>query len=82
MVAQPSRKNSLISLAPTDVLIIVVYSVMALGIGIYLKSYANTSNNFLMAGREMTAWVVRFLSADLGALELIGWKLPLTSTAS
>jgi SSS family solute:Na+ symporter len=74
-VALPSSANRLISLAPSDILIIVVYFVMVLGIGIYLKSYANTSNDFFMAGREMTAWVagLSFLSANLGALELMGW---------
>ena len=71
----PSGANRLISLAPADVLIIVIYFVMVLGIGIYLKNYANTSNDFFMAGREMTAWVagLSFLSANLGALELMGW---------
>ena len=48
---------------------------MVLGIGIYLRRYANTSNDFFMAGREMTAWVagLSFLSANLGAIELMGW---------
>jgi SSS family solute:Na+ symporter len=55
--ALPSNASRLISLAPSDVLIIVLYFVMVLGIGIYLKRYANTSNDFFMAGREMTAWV-------------------------
>ena len=47
---------------------------MVLGIGFYLKKYANTSNDFFMAGRDMTAWVagLSFLSANLGALELMG----------
>jgi SSS family solute:Na+ symporter len=73
--ALPSSANRLLSLAPADVLIIVLYFVMVLGIGIYLKNYANTSNDFFMAGREMTAWVagLSFLSANLGALELMGW---------
>ena len=73
--ALPSGANRLISLAPADILIIVIYFVMVLGIGIYLKNYANTSNDFFMAGREMTAWVagLSFLSANLGALELMGW---------
>lgn len=67
--------NRIISLAPSDILIIVLYFVMVLGIGIYLKRYANTSNDFFMAGRDMSAWVagLSFLSANLGALELMGW---------
>jgi SSS family solute:Na+ symporter len=67
--------SKLISLAPSDLLIIGIYFAMVLGIGIYLRRYANTSNDFFMAGREMTAWVagLSFLSANLGAIELMGW---------
>jgi solute:Na+ symporter, SSS family len=45
-----------------------------LSIGWYLKGRANTGEDFFMAGREMTAWVagLSFLSANLGALELMG----------
>ena len=70
-----SVASRIISLAPSDVLIIALYFVMVLGIGIYLRRYANTSNDFFMAGREMTAWVagLSFLSANLGAIELMGW---------
>jgi SSS family solute:Na+ symporter len=65
----------LISLAPADLLIIVLYFIMVIGIGLYLRRYANTSADFFLAGREMTAWVagLSFLSANLGALELMGW---------
>jgi SSS family solute:Na+ symporter len=49
--------DRLVSLAPADVLVIVIYFAMVLGIGVYLKRYANTSNQFFMAGREMSAWV-------------------------
>jgi len=71
----PVSTERLISLSFSDILIIILYFVMVLGIGIYLKSYANTSNDFFMAGREMTSWVagLSFLSANLGALELMGW---------
>ena len=70
-----SGSARLISLAPSDILIIAIYFLMVLGIGIYLRRYANTSNDFFMAGREMTAWVagLSFLSANLGAIELMGW---------
>ena len=75
LAIEPQSTHRLISLAPVDVLIIVIYFVMVLGIGIYLRSYAKTSNDFFMAGREMSAWVagLSFLSANLGALELMGW---------
>ncbi len=67
--------SRLISLSPQDTAIIAVYFVVVLGIGIYLKSYAKSGNDFFLAGREMTAWVagLSFLSANLGALELMGW---------
>ena len=69
------QTSHLISLAPADILIIVIYFAVVLGIGVYLKRYANTANDFFMAGREMSAWVagLSFLSANLGALELMGW---------
>jgi SSS family solute:Na+ symporter len=68
--------GQLISLRPPDILIIVLYFLMVLGIGVYLKKFANTSNDFFMAGRDMSAWVagLSFLSANLGALELMGWS--------
>lgn len=75
VVILSSAPGKLISLAPSDLLIIALYFVMVLGIGIYLRRYASTSNDFFMAGREMSAWVagLSFLSANLGALELMGW---------
>jgi solute:Na+ symporter, SSS family len=65
----------LLSLTFVDVLILVLYFVMILGIGFYLKSYTTTSEDFFMAGRSMTAWVagLSFLAANLGSLELMGW---------
>lgn len=65
----------LISLSTPDLLIILLYFVMVLGIGFYLRGYANTSSDFFLAGREMSAWVagLSFLSANMGALELMGW---------
>lgn len=67
--------TKLLSLTFIDVLILVLYFVMILGIGFYLKSYTTTSEDFFMAGRSMTAWVagLSFLAANLGSLELMGW---------
>lgn len=72
-VFKPSAR--MISLSLPDVLIIALYFVAVLIIGLYLKRYANTSEDFFMAGRDMTAWVagLSFLSANMGALELMGW---------
>ena len=72
-VAKPGR---IISLSTPDILIIAIYFITVLGIGFYLKKFAGSSSeDFFMAGRDMTAWVagLSFLSANLGALELMGW---------
>jgi SSS family solute:Na+ symporter len=68
----PSR---LVRLAPVDIVILVFYFALVLAIGFYLKGRSGTGEGFFMAGREMTAWVagLSFLSANLGALELMGW---------
>jgi solute:Na+ symporter, SSS family len=65
----------LVHLSAIDVAIIVFYFALVLTIGFYLRGRANTGEDFFMAGREMTAWVagLSFLSANLGALELMGW---------
>jgi len=67
--------NTLVHLSAVDLVIIVFYFALVLGIGFYLKGQANTGEDFFMAGREMTAWVagLAFLSANLGSLELMGW---------
>jgi len=65
----------LIRLAPIDIAILLFYFVMVIFIGFYVKGSTNTSEQFFLAGREMTAWVagLSFVSANLGALELMGW---------
>jgi solute:Na+ symporter, SSS family len=62
-------------LSPLDIAVIAIYFAMVLWIGFYLKKQANTSEEFFMAGREMTAWIagLSFVSANLGSLELMGW---------
>ena len=66
---------SLAHLSPLDLAVIVIYFVMVIWIGFYLKKRSNTSEEFFMAGREMTAWIagLSFVSANLGSLELMGW---------
>jgi SSS family solute:Na+ symporter len=67
--------GTLVHLSGVDYAIVAFYFVLVLTIGWYLKGRANTGEDFFMAGREMTAWVagLSFLSANLGALELMGW---------
>ncbi len=58
-----------------DIIVIALYFGMVIWIGFYLKGRSNTSEDFFMAGREMTAWIagLSFVSANLGSLELMGW---------
>src|SRR6478609_4646309 len=57
-----------------DWTIMIVYFVFVLGIGAVLKRYIKTSTDFFLAGQNIPAWVcgLAFLSANLGAQELIG----------
>jgi SSS family solute:Na+ symporter len=70
-----TASSKLINLSSVDLVIIALYFAMVLGIGFYLKKYANTSEEFFLAGRDMTAWVagLSFVAANLGSLELMGW---------
>ena len=67
--------SSLAHLGWLDIAVIAIYFVIVIWIGFYLKGQANTSEEFFMAGREMTAWIagLSFVSANLGSLELMGW---------
>src|SRR5271165_2050220 len=68
-------QHQLAKLSFLDVIVIAIYFAMVIWIGFYLKQKANTSEEFFMAGREMTAWIagLSFVSANLGSLELMGW---------
>ena len=67
--------TQLTKLSPVDILILVLYFALVVFIGFYVKGQTNTSEEFFMAGREMTAWIagLSFVSANLGSLELMGW---------
>ena len=73
--AVASVPSKLLSLRAVDFAIIVLYFLLVLTIGWYLKRFTKTGEDFFMAGREMTAWIagLSFLAANLGALELMGW---------
>ena len=62
------------NVAPVDILLIVIYCAFVLAIGFRLRRQMVGSSEFFMAGRSMPAWVagVAFLSANLGAQEMIG----------
>ena len=67
--------SPLARLRPLDIAVIAIYFGMVIWIGFYLKGKSNTSEEFFMAGREMTAWIagLSFVSANMGSLELMGW---------
>ena len=67
--------SPLAQLRSLDIAVIAIYFGMVIWIGFYLKGRSNTSEEFFMAGREMTAWIagLSFVSANLGSLELMGW---------
>ncbi len=63
-----------IELQFVDWLIIALYFAFVLGVGFYLKRYTKSQEDFFLAGRKNSSWVagIAFLSANLGALELLG----------
>jgi solute:Na+ symporter, SSS family len=69
------EKTQLTHLSPVDVVILLLYFAMVIFIGFYVKGSTNTSEQFFLAGREMSAWIagLSFVSANLGSLELMGW---------
>src|SRR6201988_1076523 len=69
------QNRQLTHLSPVDIIILLLYFAVVVFIGFYVKGSTNTSEEFFMAGREMTAGIpgLGFVSANLGALELMGW---------
>jgi SSS family solute:Na+ symporter len=67
--------TQLTHLAPVDFAILLLYFAMVIFVGFYVKGSTNTSEQFFLAGREMSAWIagLSFVSANLGSLELMGW---------
>ncbi len=67
-------EQMILQISWVDWLIIAIYFGFVLGIGVYLKRFAKTSDDFFIAGRKNSAWVagIAFLSANMGALELLG----------
>ena len=57
-----------------DYAILGIYVIFVLGIGFALKRSMKTSADFFMSGRSIPAWIsgLAFMSANLGALELVG----------
>ena len=63
-----------IQLHTIDYSILIAYVIFVLGIGWALARYMKTSSDFLTSARSIPTWVtgLAFISANLGALELVG----------
>ena len=63
-----------INLGFLDYAILAIYVVFVIGIGFALTRYMKSSSDFLTSGRSIPTWVtgLAFISANLGALELVG----------
>src|ERR1035437_6110383 len=63
-----------VGLSPVDWIRLLVYFGFVIGIGWYLRRFMKTQEDFFLAGRKNSSWVagLAFLSANLGALELLG----------
>ena len=61
-------------LNPVDYMILIIYFLFVIGIGVLLRRYVKTGEDFLTSGRSVPAWIcgLAFISANLGAQELIG----------
>ncbi|APT93421.1 Na+/galactose cotransporter [Corynebacterium phocae] len=57
-----------------DYLLVAIYFIFVLGIGWAAKSRVSSSIDFFLSGRGLPAWVtgLAFVSANLGAVEIIG----------
>jgi SSS family solute:Na+ symporter len=63
-----------VELHAVDWAILVIYFAFVLGIGVVLKRRVRSSSDFLTSSRSIPSWVtgLAFLSANLGALEVMG----------
>src|SRR5512137_19168 len=63
-----------VNLTWLDYSILRAYTGFVIGIGFALRKYLKSSSDFLTSGRSIPAWVtgLAFISANLGALELVG----------
>src|SRR5947209_2426218 len=69
--AGPSLRLNLNAL---DIAILIVYFALVIAIGFLAKRAISTSEDFLLAGRSLPAWItgIAFISANLGATEILG----------
>jgi len=63
-----------LDLNPVDLVLMAIYFSFVLGIGFALKRAVKSSLDFFLSGRSLPAWVtgIGFISANIGAVELLG----------
>jgi len=71
-----AAQEKLLSMGWVDMVIVAIYFAVVILIGVYLKRYTSTGEDFFLAGRKMTAWIagLSFISANLSSLETMGWS--------
>ncbi len=59
---------------PFDYTILGIYFALVIAIGVFARRAIATSEDFLLSGRSLPAWVtgLAFISANLGAIEILG----------
>jgi SSS family solute:Na+ symporter len=59
---------------PFDYAILGIYFALVVAIGVIARRAIATSEDFLLSGRSLPAWVtgLAFISANLGAIEILG----------
>ncbi|MBC7473556.1 MAG: sodium:solute symporter family protein [Candidatus Sericytochromatia bacterium] len=69
-----TQNSAQISLAFIDWAVIILYFIIIIGIGLYLNKFTKSGEDYFLAGRKNSTWVagLAFLSANLGALEILG----------
>jgi SSS family solute:Na+ symporter len=70
LAANPLR----LTLNGLDFAILIVYFSLVIAIGFLARRAIATSEDFLLAGRSLPAWItgLAFISANLGAIEILG----------
>jgi solute:Na+ symporter, SSS family len=63
-----------LNLSPVDFVLMAIYFAFVLGIGFALRRAVRSSLDFFLSGRSLPAWItgIGFLSANIGAVELLG----------
>src|ERR1044071_7295158 len=63
-----------LNLSPVDLVLMAIYFSFVLGIGFALKRAVKSSLDFFLSGRSLPAWItgIGFISANIGAVELLG----------